>query len=115
MTEIAEKVRFWEEQQRINSLVIPRVAELTSAASSAQQQLATLTSQASAAEARLAAANRALLSRIDILEARVNELSQALAAPQAHAGSLSRPRLLTGVALVTSLVSLMLSLIGLLS
>ncbi len=51
--EIASKVKFWEEQQRINSLLIPRVADLVDSSKKTGATLEELRRAATTAEQRL--------------------------------------------------------------
>lgn len=56
--DIAEKVRFWEEQQRINAALIPRVVDGAKTLASLTQQLADANGRLLALQARLAALER---------------------------------------------------------
>lgn len=50
---IAEKVRFWEEQDRINQALIPRVMEMHEALCDLHKRTANISEQIAAAEARM--------------------------------------------------------------
>ncbi|MCZ7558522.1 MAG: hypothetical protein M5R41_19205 [Bacteroidia bacterium] len=50
---IAEKVRFWEEQDKINLALIPRVIELHESVCELHKRTADITGQIAAAEARV--------------------------------------------------------------
>jgi hypothetical protein len=50
---IAEKVRFWEEQEKINQALIPRVLEMHEAVVDLNQRTANISEQIAAAEARV--------------------------------------------------------------
>ncbi|MEX0775003.1 MAG: hypothetical protein WD042_04730 [Phycisphaeraceae bacterium] len=51
--DIAEKVRFWEEQDKINQAIIPRVIEIHEALRDLHTRTADISSQIAAAEARV--------------------------------------------------------------
>jgi hypothetical protein len=53
MSEIVERVKFWEEQQRINALLVPRVVETTRTLSSMAGRFQELTTGTMQIEARL--------------------------------------------------------------
>lgn len=50
---IAEKVRFWEEQDKINQALIPRVIEMHEMVSDLQKRTDNISGQIAAAEARV--------------------------------------------------------------
>lgn len=53
MSELAERVKFWEEQQRINALLVPRVVDTAHRVSQVVAQVAALSTDASQLDARL--------------------------------------------------------------
>jgi hypothetical protein len=61
---IAERVRFWEEQDRINKVLIPRVLKLHERLSTLEQRDLGISSLLGALEARLAANGK---SQVDVL------------------------------------------------
>jgi hypothetical protein len=52
-TNIAEKVRFWEEQDKINQALIPRVMEIHGVVRDLSKRMGDINSQIAAAEARV--------------------------------------------------------------
>ncbi|MEN0066396.1 MAG: hypothetical protein AAGA48_29945 [Myxococcota bacterium] len=58
MAEIAEKVKFWEEQQQINDLLIPRVVQATKTVETVAGQVTALTERVVAQQAELAEATK---------------------------------------------------------
>lgn len=70
---IAEKVRFWEEQQRINSLLVPRVAEITQTLSAISESMSRLSAAAREADARVAREGRTLRETVSGLNTRMQE------------------------------------------
>ncbi len=96
---IAEKVKFWEEQQRINGLLIPRIAESIKITRELSDGLESLRGSATEAESRFREQVRSVQKPIHQLKEEVSSLKRSYA-QQRQAGANMETSLRKGLGLV---------------
>lgn len=75
MTDIAERVKFWEEQQRINSLLVPRVVELSKTSAGLLDLAQGLSASVRATDAKATQLVQDLRADVESLRTEIKKLS----------------------------------------
>jgi hypothetical protein len=75
VTDIAERVKFWEEQQRINSLLVPRVVELSKTSARSLELVQTLSASVQATDAKASQLVNDVRADVEMLRGDIKKLS----------------------------------------